>query len=167
MKRRNILILLINQVIKKLFSVRVLNKGTPFYEWYNDSIFSRYFYFVSYIWVTSLAQRADVAPLWGSWYRVSAHILRYIYYNSIEKRPFKIVNLCRCSITFSYCNTTSLPLCPDCSLVECVPSLIASDCPEGTHWEDNIIWGCCPACIRRIDVGKLNEMFIRSIYFFL
>merc|ERR1719334_2842587 len=54
----------------------------------------------------------------------------------------------------SYCNTTSLPLCPDCSLVECVPKIEASDCPEGTHWEDNIIWGCCPAYTRRIEVGS-------------
>ena len=60
---------------------------------------------------------------------------------------------------YSFCETTSLPLCPDCSLVECVPKIEASDCPEGTHWEDNIIWGCCPACTRRIDVGKEYVFF--------
>ena len=64
--------------------------------------------------------------------------------------------VCQSCICFSYCTTTSLPLCPDCSLVECVPKIEASDCPEGTHWEDNIIWGCCPACTRRIEVGKLS-----------
>ena len=67
---------------------------------------------------------------------------------------------CQSCTRFSYCNTTSLPLCPDCSLVECVPKIEASDCPEGTNWEDNIIWGCCPACTRRIEVGKLQMVFL-------
>ena len=69
---------------------------------------------------------------------------------------------CQSCTRFSYCNTTSLPLCPDCSLVECVPKIEASDCPEGTNWEDNIIWGCCPACTRRIEVGKLQMVFFSS-----
>ena len=69
-------------------------------------------------------------------------------------------------ICFSYCTTTSLPLCPDCSLVECVPKIEASDCPEGTHWEDNIIWGCCPACTRRIEVGKSWIVYHVIFHFF-
>ena len=55
---------------------------------------------------------------------------------------------------FSICSSSSLPICPDCALVECVPEITAADCPAGTNWEDNIIWGCCPACTARLEIGQ-------------
>ena len=47
----------------------------------------------------------------------------------------------------------SLPVCPDCSLVECIPKITPSDCPKGTFWEEGILWGCCPACTTRLQIG--------------
>ena len=55
---------------------------------------------------------------------------------------------------FSNCSSNILPICPDCDLIECIPRITAADCPDGTKWEDNIIWGCCPACTTRLDIGQ-------------
>ena len=42
----------------------------------------------------------------------------------------------------------------DCSLVDCFPNILPRDCPKGTLYEENLIWGCCPACVKYLPGGK-------------
>lgn len=52
-----------------------------------------------------------------------------------------------CDESLSTCD--SLPVCPDCRFVDCIPEITAQDCPEGTILEENLAGaGCCPACVK-------------------
>ena len=51
--------------------------------------------------------------------------------------------------------TDSFPYCPDCSLVDCFPKFNRQDCPKETVYEENLIWGCCPACVKYLQNGTL------------
>ena len=50
--------------------------------------------------------------------------------------------------------TKELPYCPDCSLVDCLPMFGPSDCPKDTLFVENVLWGCCPACVRYLKPGN-------------
>ena len=50
--------------------------------------------------------------------------------------------------------TSSFPYCPDCSLVDCFPRLDPKACPKDTIYEENVLWGCCPACVKYLSNGK-------------
>ena len=41
--------------------------------------------------------------------------------------------------------------CPSCQKVDCFPVFEPTDCPENTIFQDNVIWGCCPACVSYLD----------------
>ena len=44
--------------------------------------------------------------------------------------------------------------CPSCQWVDCFPAFEPGDCPENTIFQNNVIWGCCPACISYLDFGE-------------
>ena len=50
--------------------------------------------------------------------------------------------------------TSSFPYCPDCSLVDCFPRLDPKACPKDTIYEEDVLWGCCPACVKYLSKGK-------------
>ena len=52
--------------------------------------------------------------------------------------------------------TSSFPYCPDCSLVDCFPRLDPKACPKDTIYEENVLWGCCPACVKYLSEGKVS-----------
>ena len=41
-----------------------------------------------------------------------------------------------------------LPACPDCARVTCLEELTPGDCPQGHQLVTNIMYGCCPACVK-------------------
>jgi len=45
-------------------------------------------------------------------------------------------------------------LCPDCSKVKCGLELVEDDCPPGTVLTPNMLFGCCPACVKYLDFGE-------------
>eukprot|EP00095_Tigriopus_kingsejongensis_P010555 maker-scaffold421_size176100-snap-gene-0.25 protein:Tk10555 transcript:maker-scaffold421_size176100-snap-gene-0.25-mRNA-1 annotation:"hypothetical protein DAPPUDRAFT_300097" len=55
-----------------------------------------------------------------------------------------------------------LPICPDCTLVDCIPEIKAEDCKPGTIFEENLVFGsCCPACVEYIERG--DECFYPGV----
>jgi hypothetical protein len=55
-------------------------------------------------------------------------------------------------------------ICPDCSLIDCHPKFEANDCPEDSVYIDDIIWGCCPACVKYLDQGDQCAMTTANLY---
>ena len=54
--------------------------------------------------------------------------------------------------------------CPDCSMVDCIPELAASDCPDGSVIMDRVVQaGCCPACVIYNSVGYLGRSNVYKI----
>ena len=54
----------------------------------------------------------------------------------------------------------SLPICPDCDFIDCLPKLNSSHCPPKTILEPNLaVGGCCPACVRYLEEGKNYRNF--------
>ena len=53
--------------------------------------------------------------------------------------------------------TCPLPVCPDCSLVDCHPNLHAEECREfGFDFAHNLVGGgCCPACVTYLEKGDV------------
>ncbi|TRY72455.1 hypothetical protein TCAL_01020 [Tigriopus californicus] len=48
----------------------------------------------------------------------------------------------------------TLPICPNCKIVDCIPELEPKDCPRGTFFEENLVLGsCCPACVEYLKKG--------------
>ena len=45
-------------------------------------------------------------------------------------------------------------LCPPCEKVRCVEDLEDQDCPEGHYLVDNIMFGCCPACVKYLEYSQ-------------
>ena len=50
--------------------------------------------------------------------------------------------------------TDSFPYCPDCSVVDCLQKVYPHDCPKNTVYEENVFWGCCPACVKYLGEGE-------------
>ena len=44
--------------------------------------------------------------------------------------------------------------CPSCEQVLCVEELAQSDCPQGLHLQENVMFGCCPACVEYLEYGQ-------------
>ena len=42
--------------------------------------------------------------------------------------------------------------------VMCVEELDQDDCPEGLYLQDNMMLGCCPACVRNDDFNNDDEI---------
>ena len=61
----------------------------------------------------------------------------------------------------SYC--TGHENCPECENVECYPRFDKSDCPDGYMFKPNVILGCCPACVKYLDLeDSCDDNFIDS-----
>ena len=53
-----------------------------------------------------------------------------------------------------------VPTCPDCDLVDCLPELTPEQCPVGTFFRENMVFGgCCPACVTYLARG----MYVRCL----
>ena len=45
--------------------------------------------------------------------------------------------------------------CPQCDMLDCHPTFEARGCPDDTMFEENVIWGCCPACVKYLDFDEI------------
>ena len=43
-------------------------------------------------------------------------------------------------------------------MVDCHPTFEKRDCPEDTIYMQNILWGCCPACVKYLEYGETCEI---------
>ena len=57
-----------------------------------------------------------------------------------------------------FSDENSNTVCPDCTLVDCFPTLEPRDCPQNTIYMQNILWGCCPACVKFLDYNDICEV---------
>lgn len=49
----------------------------------------------------------------------------------------------------------SVPVCPDCDLIDCIPELRPEQCPEGSFYRPRMAFGgCCPACVTFMERGE-------------
>lgn len=44
--------------------------------------------------------------------------------------------------------------CPDCEKIKCMDELVEEDCPTGTRLIQNVMFGCCPACLKYLRHGE-------------
>ena len=44
--------------------------------------------------------------------------------------------------------------CPACETVRCVEELEEQDCPPGFYLQDNVMFGCCPACVKYLEYSQ-------------
>lgn len=48
--------------------------------------------------------------------------------------------------------------CPSCQQVDCFPTLLPQDCPEDTLYLPDVVYGCCPACVKYLDYHDICAM---------
>jgi len=46
------------------------------------------------------------------------------------------------------------PVCPDCEAVVCKKDIQPDDCPRGTFYEADKLFGCCPACVQYLSYAE-------------
>ncbi len=50
--------------------------------------------------------------------------------------------------------STAFSDCPKCHLVDCYPNIQPRDCPDDTKFMENVVWGCCPGCVKYLAYGE-------------
>ena len=59
-----------------------------------------------------------------------------------------VISSCRAGLWPDWDPSDGLPACPDCARVTCLEDLTPGDCPQGHQLVTNIMYGCCPACVK-------------------
>ena len=49
-------------------------------------------------------------------------------------------------------------ICSNTAQVTCVEELDQDDCPDGFYLQDNMMLGCCPACVRNDEFNIDDEI---------
>ena len=76
----------------------------------------------------------------------------------------KLIDISRLLVSLSIVSCcTGHENCPDCETVQCYPAFDKSDCPDGYMFRPNVIFGCCPACVKYLELGdSCDDNFINT-----
>lgn len=97
---------------------------------------------------------------------MKTYIIPILWFVALAVRGLETSNLWpQCEQDESCAN--EFPYCPDCSLVDCLPHFGPADCPKGSEFVENVLWGCCPACVRYLKAGKTWSISFSSTQFTL